>query len=161
MRDELKNLNEVDKEFMTKVLSRLEIQDEDNAIQYEKLGTLDVIETDLEELKEEVLEQAEILNDTRVALGVQFQRQEILESNLTQILENNEGQEDQDEEESDEDSNSMEESLPDDSKTEIVIDSSDTQISSAQGVLFLGIFISFTYYFFFKNIRIHTYLLLT
>ena len=158
MRDELKNLNEVDKEFMTKVLSRLEIQDEDNAIQYEKLGTLDVIETDLEELKEEVLEQAEILNDTRVALGVQFQRQEILESNLTQILENNEGQH---EEESDEDSNSMEESLPDDSKTEIVIDSSDTQISSAQGVLFLGIFISFTYYFFFKNIRIHTYLLLT
>ena len=69
MKKELKDLKEIDKEFMTKVLSKLEIQAENAAMQSQKITKLDTVETSLENLSVVVSRQGKSLNDTAVLLN--------------------------------------------------------------------------------------------
>jgi hypothetical protein len=69
LKKELKDLKEIDKEFMTKVLSKLEIQAENAAMQSQKITKLDTVETSLENLSVVVSRQGKSLNDTAVLLN--------------------------------------------------------------------------------------------
>ena len=69
MKKELKDLKEIDKEFMTKVLTKLEIQAENAAMQSQKITKLDTVETSLENLSVVVSRQGKSLNDTAVLLN--------------------------------------------------------------------------------------------
>ena len=68
MKKELKDLKEIDKEFMTKVLTKLEIQAENAAMQSQKITKLDTVETSLENLSVVVSRQGKSLNDTAAVL---------------------------------------------------------------------------------------------
>ena len=83
LQKELKEKDEIDKEFMSKVLSRLRINDEDNVIQDDKIQNLEELEGEVEILEKEVEKQGELLNKTKKAVDEQFQRL----TNLTEILE--------------------------------------------------------------------------
>ena len=69
MKKELKDLKEIDKEFMTKVLTKLEIQAENAAMQNQKITKLDTVETSLENLSVVVSRQGRSLNDTAALLN--------------------------------------------------------------------------------------------
>jgi len=102
LQKELKEKEEIDKDFMSKVLSRLRINDEDNVIQDDKIQNLEELEGEVEVLEKEVEKQGELLNKTKKAVDEQFQRL----TNLTEILEG-EGKDDSEENEV-EDSDSKE-----------------------------------------------------
>jgi len=68
LKKELKDLKEIDKEFMTKVLTKLEIQAENAAMQSQKITKLDTVETSLENLSVVVSRQGKSLNDTAAVL---------------------------------------------------------------------------------------------
>ena len=82
LKKELKDLEEIDKDFMSKVLSRLEINDDENIIQDDKIATLEGLEVEVENLEAEVIKQGELLNNTIKAVDEQFQRL----TNLTDLL---------------------------------------------------------------------------
>ena len=69
LKKELKDLKEIDKEFMTKVLTKLEIQAENAAMQSQKITKLDTVETSLENLSVVVSRQGKSLNDTSAVLN--------------------------------------------------------------------------------------------
>ena len=83
LQKELKEKDEIDKDFMSKVLSRLRINDEDNVIQDDKIQNLEELEGEVEILEKEVEKQGELLKKTKKAVDEQFQRL----TNLTEILE--------------------------------------------------------------------------
>ena len=68
LKKELKDLKEIDKEFMTKVLTKLEIQAENAAMQSQKITKLDTVESSLENLSVVVSRQGKSLNDTSAVL---------------------------------------------------------------------------------------------
>jgi len=101
LKKELKDLKEIDKEFMTKVLTKLEIQAENAAMQSQKITKLDTVETSLENLSVVVSRQGKSLNDTAVLLNDHtFQITNLTKrfERLAQAPEDEEGEDEEDEE---------------------------------------------------------------
>jgi len=126
LKKELKDLKEIDKEFMTKVLTKLEIQAENAAMQSQKITKLDTVETSLENLSVVVSRQGKSLNDTAVLLNDHtFQI-----TNLTKRFERL-AQAPEDEEEDEEDEEDQENEIEEDQEPNDTFPTADEEIVEA------------------------------
>jgi len=117
LKKELKDLKEIDKEFMSKVLSKLEIQAENAAMQSQKITKLDTVESSLENLSVVVSRQGKSLNDTAAVLNDHtFQITNLTKrfERLAQAPEDEEDEETDDEDEEDQENEIEEDQEPND-----------------------------------------------
>jgi len=115
LKKELKDLKEIDKEFMTKVLTKLEIQAENAAMQNQKITKLDTVETSLENLSVVVSRQGRSLNDTAALLNDHTFQITNLTKRFERLAQAPEDEEDEDEEdEEDQDNEIVEDQEPND-----------------------------------------------
>merc|ERR1711971_247364 len=109
LKKELKDLKEIDKEFMTKVLTKLEIQAENAAMQNQKITKLDTVETSLENLSVVVSRQGRSLNDTAALLNDHTFQITNLTKRFERLAQAPEDEEDEDEEDEEDQENEIEE----------------------------------------------------
>merc|ERR1711971_1160098 len=109
LKKELKDLKEIDKEFMTKVLTKLEIQAENAAMQNQKITKLDTVETSLENLSVVVSRQGRSLNDTAALLNDHTFQITNLTKRFERLAQAPEDEENEDEEDEEDQENEIEE----------------------------------------------------